>query len=324
MAGAETARERRGAGGALEREGRLARRRRCSSGLARRVTLTTALLLLAACSGPDALNAITSDEGTRRIVDLRYGEGPRAVLDLTLPPGGAAPDAPVLVFFHGGAWRSGDKRDYPFLASAFAARGWIVAVPNYRLVPEGQYPVFMQDAARAVAALPGLLAANGLGGERPLVVAGHSAGAQIAASLALDRRWLAAHGKDPCRDIAALLGISGPYDFLPATSRLIRAAFGEAASGTDAEPITHAGPRAPAAVLLTGAADTTVAPRNSAALARALQAAGRPASLAVYPGIGHIDILLAVALPFRHVAPTLEDADAGLRTALALPPPTCA
>jgi acetyl esterase/lipase len=282
--------------------------------------LAAAALLLAtsACAPAETLNRLTPDEGTTRVADLAYAEGPAGTLDLYLPPGGAAVNAPVLVFFPGGGWRSAAKVDYRFLGSAFAARGWVVAIPDYRQVPEVTFPAFIEDGAAAVAALPGLLAAQGVR-PGPLVVAGHSAGAHTALMLALDPRWLAPHGLTPCRDVAAALGLAGPYAIFPTRARTVVAAFGPAPQPADAEPIFHAGPGAPPAVLFTGSADTLVSPRNSRALAEALTRAGARATLREFEGIGHLEIVGVIALPLRHVAPVLEEADAALRDAMAAP-----
>jgi acetyl esterase/lipase len=281
-----------------------------------------AALAAVSCAPVDALNAITPDEGTRRVAGLRYAEGPRGLLDLYLPPGGGA-GAPLLVFLYGGGWRSGAKEDYRFLGTAFAARGWIVAIPDYRLAPEVRWPAFAEDAAAAVAALPALLAEEGLQPPRAVVLAGHSAGAHTAAMLALDGRWLGAHGLSPCRFVAALLGLAGPYAIFPTGARTVVAAFGPAPQPAEVSPLAHVSPAAPPAVLLTGSADTLVSPRNSVALAEALARAGRPVDLRVLDGVGHIEIVAAIAAPLRHTAPTLELADAGLRAALAAPPRDC-
>jgi acetyl esterase/lipase len=282
--------------------------------------LAAAAVLLAAsgCAPAETLNRLTSDEGTARVADLAYAEGPAGALDLYFPPGGAAANAPVLVFFPGGGWRSAAKEDYRFLGSAFAARGWVVAIPDYRQVPEVTFPAFIEDAAAAVAALPGLLAAHGVAGG-PLVLAGHSAGAHTALMLALDPRFLAPHGLKACRDVAAVLGLAGPYAIFPTRARTVVAAFGPAPQPEDAEPIAHAGPAAPPAVLFTGTADSVVSPRNSRAMADALTRAGARATLREFEGIGHLEIVGVIAVPLRHVAPVLEEADAALRAAITHP-----
>lgn len=283
--------------------------------------LAAAALLLAAtaCAPAETLNRLTPDEGTTRIAGLAYAEGPAGTLDLYFPPGGAGTDAPVLVFFPGGGWRSAAKEDYRFLGSAFAARGWVVAIPDYRQVPEVTFPAFIEDGAAAVAALPGLLAAQGVE-KGPLVLAGHSAGAHTALMLALDARFLAPHGLAPCRDVAAVLGLAGPYAIFPTRARTVVAAFGPTPQPAEAEPIAHVGPAAPPAVLFTGAADSVVSPRNSRALADALTRAGARATLKEFDGIGHLEIVGVIAVPLRHVAPVLDEADAALRAAITQPP----
>ncbi len=281
-----------------------------------------ALLLAAGCAPAETLNRLTPDEGTTRIAGLAYAEGPAGTLDLYLPQGGApvgvGAEAPVLVFFPGGGWRSAAKEDYRFLGSAFAARGWVVAIPDYRQVPEVTFPAFIEDGAAAVAALPALLAAQGVE-KGPLVLAGHSAGAHTALMLALDARWLSPHGLSPCRDVAAVLGLAGPYAILPTRARTVVAAFGPAPQPPEAEPIAHVGPAAPPAVLFTGTADSVVSPRNSRVLAEALTRAGASATLREFEGIGHLEIVGVIALPLRHVAPVLEEADAALRAAITQP-----
>lgn len=281
------------------------------------------LLLAAGCSGVDALNAITPDEGTRRIEGLAYAEGPRGRLDLYVPPDGVTGETPLLVFFYGGGWSGGAREDFRFVGQAFAARGWLVAIPDYRLVPEVTFPGFVEDGADAVASLPRLLATNGIAPDRRLVLAGHSAGAHLAAMLALDGRFLGEHGLSPCRDVAAFLGLAGPYDFLPGTGRTVVEAFGPPPQDLAGEPITHVGPGAPPALLMTGTADVTVLPRNAQVLAAALANLGRPVRLHEYPGVGHADLVAALAVPLRHIAPVLDDADAGLRAMLAEPAQGC-
>ena len=150
-----------------------------------------------------------------------------------------------------------------------------------------------------------LVAATRRDGDR-IVLAGHSAGAYIAAMLAVDKRWLGADRKA----VRGLAGLAGPYDFAPFDKDASRAAFGQWPDAAETQPITHADASAPPALLLAGVKDTTVRPRNSEALAAKLRAAGVEAELKAYPGIGHIGILTAIAKPFRGKAPVLADVTA--------------
>ena len=107
------------------------------------------------------------------------------------------------------------------------------------------------------------------------------------------------------------MGLAGPYNFAPFTAGgAAAAAFGQVVDVRSTQPITFARADAPPLLLLQGSDDTTVQPRNATALAMAL---GRPDAVKLYPGIGHIGIILAVSKPFRGKAPVLDDTDAFLR-----------
>ena len=251
----------------------------------------------------DALNAaIASDDVIARRAQ-RYGPGPRQTMDVWRPAD-AADELPVLVFFYGGAWQGGRRQDYAFVAATLARRGMVVAVPDYRLFPQVRFPVFIEDAALAVAAV--LRRARDWGGDPARVVlAGHSAGAYLAAMLALDPQWLDQAGVDRGR-LAGMVGLAGPYDFLPIQDEDIRAVFA-APDLRATQPVSHVDGRAPPLLLLHGAADRTCYPRNSLALVARVQAAGGRAQVRLYPRVGHIGILLGMAPLFRFLAPSATD-----------------
>lgn len=241
------------------------------------------------------------DTGSRRIATgIRYGEDPRQTLDLYAPR--KAGSHPVMVFFYGGAWESGHRHGYGFAARALATKGFVVVVPDYRLVPAVRYPGFVEDGAAAVRWARAHAAEYGGDGERVLL-AGHSAGAYIAAMLALDPRWL---GEDRGA-VRGLIGLAGPYDFLPLDDPASLAAFGDWPDLEETQPIAHAGPGAPPALLLHGEPDTRVKPRHSIALAKALSAAGNGVRLKLYPGLSHTGIVTALAMPLRGQAPILKE-----------------
>ncbi|MFN3944858.1 MAG: alpha/beta hydrolase [Allosphingosinicella sp.] len=245
---------------------------------------------------------VPKDRAGRRVAaDLRYGDHPRHVYDLYAPRRARGP-LPIILFFYGGSWASGLRQGYRFVGRALAARGFLVAIPDYRLVPEVRFPAFLEDGAAAFAAVRDRARDHGGDPDR-IVLAGHSAGAWMAAMLALDRRWLA-RGHDAVR---GLVGIAGPYDFLPLSGPVTQAAFGGAGDLDATQPVAFAGPHAPPALLLHGERDATVKPRNSTRLAGLLREAGADAEARLYPGIGHVAILTALALPFRRRAPVLAD-----------------
>ena len=102
----------------------------------------------------------------------------------------------MVIFLYGGGWVSGERRDYGFVGRAFAARGFVTVIPDYRLVPTVRFPTFIEDAARAVRWAQDHAASFG-GDPRRIDLSGHSAGAYIVAMLSLDRHYLADAEVDP-------------------------------------------------------------------------------------------------------------------------------
>lgn len=147
-------------------------------------------------------------------LDLRYGEGEGATLDL-FPAGApaAGPGAPVLVFIHGGYWRSLDKSDFSFVAPSFTAEGALVVVPNYALCPRARIEQQALQMTLLVAWIAAHAAAHG-GDASRLALVGHSAGAHLAAML-LGCRWKEVSPELPAQPIAGALAISGLYDLEP-------------------------------------------------------------------------------------------------------------
>ena len=274
-----------------------------------RILLLSALMAgLAACSPLRTFNAvIPKDSGGRPFArNLSFGPEPRQRLDLYRPSelrgATARPGLPIIVFIYGGSWQSGSKGGYSFVGRALASRGFLVAVPDYRLVPQVRFPTFLQDNAAAVHWLIANAARHG-GDPTRIVLVGHSAGAYNAAMLALDPRWLGAER----RNVKGFVGLAGPYDFLPLDGPVTRVAFGRERDPATTQPIRFASSDDPPTLLLHGLRDTTVLPRNSEGLQARLASAGVDARIGIYPGVGHVGILTAMSRPFRGNAPVLDD-----------------
>jgi acetyl esterase/lipase len=264
---------------------------------------------LAACSPASLLSATISDDGVKVTRDVAYAPGPRHGLDVYRPD---RPAGPLVVFFYGGSWRSGDKATYPFVALPLARRGAVVLVADYRVYPEARFPEFLDDCARAVAWAIDHAAALGADPAR-VVVMGHSAGAYNAVMLALDPRYLIAAGTSRDR-LAGVVGLAGPYDFLPITDPDIVPVFASVHDGPESQPVSHVDGRNPKLLLLAGSDDTTVEPRNTESLAKRVRAAGGPVISKLYPGLGHIGMVTAFAPLFAGRAPVLDDAWAFVRS----------
>jgi acetyl esterase/lipase len=215
------------------------------------------------------LNFLTPKSwASRRVAaGLRYGPSGRTqAVDFYAPRRGQGP-WPVVVFLYGGAWSEGDRRDFAFAGRWLAALGYLVAVPDYRHLPDVEYPEFLEDCAAAVRLAMEVAPAYGGNPER-LALIGHSAGAYNAVMLALATRY-GLQGR-----IAAVVGLSGPYDFYPFDGPISIRTFGAAADPLDTQPINHVTSRAPPMLLASGDDDTLVGPANTVALARRLRDTG--------------------------------------------------
>jgi len=262
-------------------------------------------LSLAACSATGVLNALAPRDGITVTRDIAYADGPRHALDVYAPRPSGTP-APVLVFFYGGNWDSGAKAMYRFVGAAMAARGVLTVIPDYRLYPQVRFPDFMYDAANAVAWTQANVARYG-GDPHRLFFMGHSAGAQIATLLALDPAYLRSAGLSP-RDVCGVIGLAGPYDFLPLHDDELKAIFGPEAERPRSQPINYVSPQAPPMLLLAGRDDTTVDPGNTLRLAARLRAASVSVQDELYSGVGHKTLIAAFARPLGFLAPTREAA----------------
>lgn len=113
--------------------------------------LTFCTVLLAGCSGTALINAVTPADSYTLRGGLSYGPLPRQEADLYIPKGEApAGGYPLVVFFYGGTWNSGDRADYRFVGEAMAARGVMTLVADYQLYPTVSYPEFLRDGALAI------------------------------------------------------------------------------------------------------------------------------------------------------------------------------
>ena len=258
---------------------------------------------LCACSPLHVFNTIVpKDGGVTTITNVTYGLDDRQKMDIYRPTNASKPNLPVIVFIYGGSWSSGDRQGYAFVGRALAAKGFLVAIPDYRLVPAVHYPVFLQDSAAAVRWIA--MHAPEYGGRAgQVVLVGHSAGAYNAAMVTLDPRWLGADRSE----VRGFVGLSGPYDFAPFDGKVVKDAFAGVTDEASTQPVNLVTADSAPALLATGDRDTTVLPRNSEALARALQAKGIAVERKTYPGLGHAGMITAFAVPLRGKADILDE-----------------
>jgi acetyl esterase/lipase len=259
--------------------------------------------LLCACTPFAVINWMTPDAGYQVHQGIAYGSDPRQKFDIYVPDGLHAP-APVILFLYGGSWQSGRRQDYKAFGQAMTSKGIIAVVADYRLYPQVTYPVFVQDGAAAFHHLRGIIASYGGDPDR-ITLAGHSAGGYIAVMLGSDPQFLKQAGDDIAH-VAGVIGIAGPYDFLPLRDPKLVAIF-HGPDDPQILPINHVDGMRPPMLLLTGSADDTVEPGNAARMAARLRHFGSPVKEIVYPGIGHIGIILSLAPGFRGRIPLQDD-----------------
>lgn len=270
----------------------------------RRLMACALALGLGGCSATDVLARLTVSSRIASERGLAYADGPRGGLDVYRPTSGGL--HPVVVFLYGGGWDQGDRSDYRFVGQTLASQGFVTIVPDYRVYPEVRYPAFLQDSARAVRWAKDHAAQYG-GDSSRLFLMGHSAGAYNAVMLGVDRRWLAAVDMAPQRDLRGVIGLAGPYDFLPLQSAELKSIFGPPEGRADTQPIQHVDGRAPPMLLIADAADKVVDPGNTERMAERVRQSGGRVEAVTYPGLSHALLLGAMAAPLRFLAPVARD-----------------
>jgi len=255
-----------------------------------------AVTVSSACAPIKVLNTLVPASGYQLQADIAYGELARQKLDVYQPKL-TGQDLPVVVFFYGGSWDSGDKTDYKFAAEAFTSNGFITVIPDYRVYPEVLFPGFMADPASAAKWVKQNIQQYG-GDPKRVFLVGHSAGAHIAVMLSLNAEYLAQVNLAP-NDFKGVIGSAGPYDFLPLKSNRLKEIFGDASQLWKSQPIEFVNGDNPPMLLLVGLKDGTVWPSNTFNLANKIKQAGGRVEVAEFPTYGHIDMAAKLAKPLR-------------------------
>jgi len=211
---------------------------------------------------------------------LAYGALPACQLDF-FPARHAGPRAPLFVFIHGGYWRALERGIFSYLAEAWLERGVHVAMPGYTLAPQARVEDIVAETGAALHTLRAEAASLGIDSERVLV-SGHSAGAQLGASVLAAGSWHA----------AAFAGISGVYDLAP----LLRTSVNhdvhlDARSARALSPGAHAPVPGVRYLCAVGAGETDGFRQQSRDYVRHLRGLRAPVRYLEVPGRNHFDIL---------------------------------
>ena len=278
--------------------------------------LVTCVFLLSGCTGLGVLNAVTPDRGYEYSEGLVFDTNTKLKLDIYKPKD--ITNAPVVVFFYGGAWDDGDKSQYKFVGQALSSLGYVAVIPNYRLFPQAYFPDFINDSAQAVKWTSKNIREYG-GDPDKVFVMGHSAGAYNAAMLVASNQFMASAGAS--RDlIRGMIGLAGPYDFLPITEPKLREIFGPPEQFQRTQPILLADGENPPMLLLHGEDDQRVWVKNTRNFARTVSKLGGKVETVIYPEMSHSKIIATLAKPLRGLTDVLNHVDDFIREESGLPP----
>jgi acetyl esterase/lipase len=250
-----------------------------------------------ACSPVKVLNSLVPENGYELVSAVEYGTHQRQKLDIYLPKVAHQSNVlkKVIIFYYGGNWDSGERIDYKFAAEALASLGHIVIVPDYRVYPDVLFPTFMADPVSAAKWVKtNIKKYNGDANE--IFLAGHSAGAHIA--VMINAEYLAVELLKP-NDFAGVIGLAGPYDFLPLKSDRLKTIFGAEAERWKSQPINFVDGKNPPLLLAVGMKDGTVWPRNSINLAKKIKEYNGQVEVVEFANYGHVDMVAKLAKPLR-------------------------
>lgn len=259
--------------------------------------------LTSACSSRRAAETLLLGDHFVLTKGVSYGAHPDNRLDVYRPRA-VRPGAPVVVFLYGGRWQRGAKEEYRLVGDALTRRGVMVVVPDYRMYPAARFPAWIEDAARAVRwSVDNAQRFNG--DTTRIFIVGHSSGAHTTALLALDETHLRAAGV-PANSVRGFVSMAGPVD-TTWTDPDVQALMGSPEGWPATYPASHIDGTEPPLLLLHGASDETVASINSTRLAARIREHGGCARSVSYPGVGHVELVVALALPWLRRAPVLDN-----------------
>jgi len=258
-----------------------------------KILLSIISIILAACTQAKfaVVNAPSITYDGTITSNITYGDLPRQNLDIYQPET-TNPTLPVIIFFHGGRWTDGNKDQYKFVGLTLSKLGYVVVVPNTRLYPEIKHPVFVEDAAQAIAWVHNNIDIYN-GQVDNVFLMGHSSGAHIASLAISDKSYLAKYNLKPSI-VSAFAGLSGPYDFIPEAADL-RGMFGPPANYPTMQISSYIDGNEPPMLLLHGQKDKAVILRNLKMAENAIKNHNGIVETHIYADADHVDTVAALS-----------------------------
>jgi acetyl esterase/lipase len=147
--------------------------------------------LMSGLGQPQTTADASAELNVKRDVPYAKPADPRQTMDIYTRQG--AKNQPVVFWIHGGGWQAGDKTNVQVKPQAFVEKGFVFVSTGYRLLPTVDMATIFRDIAKSIRFVHDHIAEHG-GDPRRILVMGHSAGAQLAALISIDDRYLKAEG----------------------------------------------------------------------------------------------------------------------------------
>ncbi|HWJ73158.1 MAG TPA: alpha/beta hydrolase [Kaistia sp.] len=226
------------------------------------------------------------------MLDIPYGPAPTEKLDV-FPA--KDPDAPILIYIHGGYWIWKDKADFRFVAEGVVDAGVTLVVINYALTPDHDMDEIVRQVRAAVAFVWKKAGTAIPGDQDRLFLSGHSAGGHLTA-IAAATNWPSFDPKLPAGIVAGGIAVSGLYDLEPIRLSYLNETVGlDAAMAHRSSPLHAIRPAMPPLTLVVGGAESDEFKRQQQSFAAALTAAGNTVLSEEVAGLHHFAVIETIA-----------------------------
>lgn len=225
--------------------------------------------------------------------NISYNKGDSDLQKLDIYGVAPGESAPVYVFIHGGFWQYGHRSEYASLGKTITDQGWILVLVDYRLFPKVAYPEIPKDCIDAVNWIHAHIAEYG-GDPNRMIIAGHSAGAQLTTVLLTDDDYRSQLEFDPL-DLAGAAILSGPFDFSSGSKNNVkglRKVMGDEATFDKAQPINYPRKDLPPLLIMNGEFDKLTPEPQAAAYAKLMTEAGADVRYEMLSGGDHYSMMV--------------------------------